>query len=409
MIPLYALLAWRYLWSPHRDRAIVNMVRICFFSIFLGTVALTLTLGIMHGFEQATTKKLQSICPHIMMRPAQSDIDVTAVQNTLAREYKTVEASAPNMQQFVMVQDPHAKTLSTIATFKAIDPEREAQVTALASMIIKPCQPTPSLATLVYDNRVLIGNKLAQQLERSCGQPITLWYAPEHDDATLLQKTTVIINGIFATGIEEYDLNLIIGHLDFAHELYPNQPIDEIGIKLAPGAHVPTVVHQLAHQFDTLEILSWHDLYPALVAALKLEKYAMFFVILLITLVACMNMMALIFMQITQKQRDIAILKAYGFSDKQTCQTFFYMGMTLACISCMSGLLTAWLIGIVLQKFPFITLPDVYYTTQLPITLQPWIFASVGASVLTLAFIAVIVPLKNISRMVIATILRFEG
>jgi len=427
-MPLYITLAWRYLWSPNRDSSITSMVRICFISIFLGTLSLTLTLCIMRGFEQATEQKLQSISPSIMIRPAQDDIDTEKIQEILTREYPDILASAPNMQQFVMVQDPHAKALSTIATLKAIDPAREAQVTKLESMILEstiivPCASRhaqaaqdelaksggTSLESLVYDNRVIIGSKLAKQLERTCGDTITLWYSPNPGDATTLKKTTVVISGIFSTGIEEYDLNLIIANLEFAQELYPDQPIDEIGIKLTPRAHTARVTQKLKDQFDTLEVVSWTDLYPALVAALKLEKYAMFFVILLITLVACMNMMALLFMQITQKHHDIAILQACGYTPRHVRTTFFCMGGSLALVSACSGLVSALLVGILLQRFPFITLPDVYYTTQLPIALEPWIFVSVFCTVIVLTLIALMVPLKSLGRITIAHVLRFEG
>ena len=99
----YLTLAWRYLWSKNRDTSITTMVRICFLGIFLGTLALTLVLCVMQGFERTTQEKLQSISPAIMIRSADEAIDSKVIQHILTTEYPEIQASAPNIQQFVMI------------------------------------------------------------------------------------------------------------------------------------------------------------------------------------------------------------------------------------------------------------------------------------------------------------------
>jgi lipoprotein-releasing system permease protein len=374
--------------------------------IFLGTVALTLVLCVMQGFEQTTQEKLQSISPTIMIRARSESINSQIILNILAREFPEIQASAQNMQQFVMIQDPHAKALSTVATLKAIDPAQEARVTALQSMIIMP--KNMALTELVYDNRVLIGTKLAQQLNLKPGNTMTLWYTADDQHATL-QKASVAISGIFKTGLEEYDLNMIFTNLTFAQELFPDESIDEIGIKLKPAAAVAIVTQKLKKRFNMLEVVSWHELYPALVSALKLEKYAMFFIIMLITLVASMNIISLIFMQITQKRRDIAILQTYGMKNTHIRALFFCIGLFIGLGGALSGLAVAGIIGTLLYTYPCISLPDIYYTTHLPIILNPFLFIIVFITVLVITIIATIIPLKDISRINIAHILRFDG
>ena len=403
----YLTLAWRYLWSKNRDTSITTMVRICFLGIFLGTLALTLVLCVMQGFERTTQEKLQSISPTIMIRSADEAIDSKVIQHILTNEYPEIQAHAPNIQQFVMIQDPKAKALSTVATIKAIDPIQESHISALETMIINP--KNKKLHELVYDNRVLIGAKLAEQLALTPGSTMTIWYAPDNQDSNHLQKISVVINGIFRTGLEEYDLNLIFTHIDFAQELFPQQPIDEIGIKLKPNANIAHVTNRLKEQFDTQEVVSWQDLYPALVSALKLEKYVMFFIIMLITLVASMNIISLIFMQITQKRRDIAILRIYGMTNAQIRATFFCIGLCIGISGALCGLVTALIIGLILHHYPFISLPDIYYTTYLPISLDPVLFFIVFVTVLIITGIATLIPLKDIARINIADVLRFEG
>ena len=52
------------------------------------------------------------------------------------------------------------------------------------------------------------------------------------------------------------------------------------------------VIEKLKKRLPHLQVNSWKDLYPALVSSLKLEKYVMFFILALITLVASMNMIS---------------------------------------------------------------------------------------------------------------------
>ena len=73
------------------------------------------------------------------------------------------------------------------------------------------------------------------------------------------------------------------------------------------------VIQKLRHRLG-LDVYSWKDLYPSLVASLKLEKYVSFFILALILLVASMNIISLLFMQITQKRPTIALLQAMGMS-----------------------------------------------------------------------------------------------
>ena len=403
----YLTLAWHYLWSKNRDTSITTMMRVCFLGISLGTLALTLTLCIMQGFEHATQQKLQSISPAIIIRAAEEPLIIDALQKIVKQDFPEIAASAPNMQQFVMIQDPQAKALSTIATLKAIDPDQEEQVTNLQAKLLHPLHK--KLAELVFDNRVLIGSKLAEQLGIKTGGTFTIWYMPDHQNKKNLEKTTLVVSGIFKTGLEEYDANLIISHLDLAQELFPDQTIDELGIRIKNNSNITTVTKALKTRLHTLEVLSWHELYPALVSALKLEKYVMFFIIMLIVLVASMNTISLIFMQITQKRRDIAILQAYGMPDKAIRATFFCIGLLIGICGALTGLGTALLLGLIIQHFPFINLPDVYYSSYLPISLDPTLFLIVFITALVLTSISTFIPLKDIKRINIANVLRFEG
>jgi lipoprotein-releasing system permease protein len=265
------------------------------------------------------------------------------------------------------------------------------------------------LPKILQNNGIMIGTKCANELGLEIGQAIDLLYTHETQAKTIsLEKREAEITAIFHTGIEELDANLVICSLDFFHDFFPHTGINELGITLKKGANQTHVINKL-HNRTKLSVNAWTDLYPALVAALKLEKYAMFFILALITLVASMSMISLLFMQITQKRGDIAILKAHGLPAHYIQRIFLLMGMGIAFCATIIGLALAFVVGWLLQTYPFIKLPDVYYTSHLPIEMEPGIFALVFIIVMILSFIATIIPIRSMRTINIAHVLRYEA
>jgi ABC-type lipoprotein release transport system permease subunit len=107
-------------------------------------------------------------------------------------------------------------------------------------------------------------------------------------------------------------------------------------------------------------------------------------------------------MQIIQKKTDIAILQTLGTSFSDIKKIFFIMGMSIALLACITGLLGALLAGLILQRYVHIELPDAYFATHLPIALDPEIFLIVFCVVMLLSSIAAFISIRKIDDMLIA-------
>jgi len=367
----------------------------------MGTASLTLVLCVMQGFEIATKEKLQSIHPMIMIR-SDEQLNYAKIKNVVEKEFPEIIASAPNNQQYVIIKDSVQRTLNNVIMLKGIDPAEEQKVTSIDLKI----SPTKSLTSLLGNNEIIIGKKLADQLELKIGNKITILYIP--DGNKKLRETNLRISGLLNTGIEEFDTSLGLISLNSFDKIFPEKGVAEIGLKIKARADEKKVINKLRDRLD-LDVVSWHELYPALLSALKLEKYTMFFIIALITLVASMNIISLLFMQITQKRGNIAILKASGLPFNKLRSIFLWIGLFIGCGGAISGLMSAYLVGLLLKTFPFIQLPDIYYTSHLPIVLEPMVFLTVFLVVIALVFLATIIPLRTIKKINIANVLRFEG
>jgi lipoprotein-releasing system permease protein len=410
-------IAQRYSTGTPQERSLTTMARVCFWSILLGSFSLALVMAVMNGFEKATHEKIKGINADSTMRTFQGEFDLASLTPLLDNPSLGVAHWSPSAIGHALAGSTNELDLNSLILLKGIDPVREEQVSTLSRMIIQPIRTnTPAsrdtLTSLVTTNHVLIGSSMARIQNLHVGDSLNLFVADQaRSGATklALSREQAVIAGIFQTGIDDFDANVVICDLPFLQNIDPSARIDTINLKHNDGTNEQSVITALKKQFDDVDIRSWKELYPALVDALKLEKYAMFLILALIMLVACTNIIALLFMQITQKRGDIAILRSLGMSPQAIRRIFIFMGMGLSTVAAIIGLTLATLTSYVLDHFQLISLPDVYYVTHLPARMEPQLLLVVFAVILLMSFGATWFATKKISSLNIAHILRFEA
>ena len=385
------------------------MAIVCFLGIFIGSFSLALITAIMHGFEVVVHEKMQGIHAQIIIRGYGEPLNMNALGPVLQKEFPEIAAFSPSSTRHTLVQKADMDSPPTVAMIKGINSQMESNVSTLHKKIISP-RPATDFTNLLAQNRVLIGKKLAKDLEVTVGDTIELLFTsneqPRRRKITF-DTNDAIVGGLFDTGIDEFDSGLIFCSLDYLEMLFPESGIEQVNIKLKPGFDENTIVEKLRKRLN-LEVSSWKELYPALVSALKLEKYVTFFILALITLVASMNIISLLFMHIQQKRPDIAILKALGMHGNTISTIFLLMGVMISSIASLTGLACAWIASWFLERYPFIKLPDVYYVTHLPVRMEWQIVVTVFIVVLALSIAATWFPAQKTRLINIANVLRFE-
>lgn len=404
-----SFLAWRYVQEATRQSTIQTMIWVCLVSIFVGTFSLALIVSIMTGFETATHAKLQGIYPDLIIEsPPNTFLNAPALKTYLKETYpkKIAHVCAYSSQQ-LLAHHPTTQEPTVVGMLKGIDPTEEMHVTQLHTKFLLSSE---QVNTSLHGANVLIGKNLAETLDRQEGDQITLLYnADPHAKPTDIRFSSlpVTIKGLISTGIAEYDSTLIVAHQSFVKNLLEDDAINEIGVKLTNPNEAIALKNEL-DKLPNLTVYRWQDLYPSLVSALKLEKYVMFFLLGLITLVASMNNISLLFMFIVSKRKEIALFKTFGMTNKSIMSIFLFFNLTISSIASLTGLIAAYLVGCILQSYPFIELPDIYYTTHLPITLDPFLFIGVFCMVLLLSLLTALLPLFSITKINITHTLRFE-
>ena len=218
----------------------------------------------------------------------------------------------------------------------------------------------------------------------------------------------VTISGIFKTGIDDLDSTVAYSSLEFASSLHGTTNPSFISLAFSPSANEKKTIQALKEDLET-PVSSWKARFAPLVAALILERYAMFLVIALITLVASMNIVALLFMQITNKRSEISILRTMGMSVNHVRRIFLSLGTIITALASATGIALASGASFLLQHYPLIKLPDVYYTSHLPAHLDWYVPPLVFCVSLIISMIATWIPSRRINTMNISQVLRFEG
>ena len=89
-----------------------------------------------------------------------------------------------------------------------------------------------------------------------------------------------------------------------------------------------------------LRVRDWRELNKNLFSALKLEKIATFVILSIAILVASFCIICTLLLMVTEKGKEIAILKALGASDNAILQVFMTEGIIIGAIGTVLGVVT---------------------------------------------------------------------
>lgn len=185
----------------------------------------------------------------------------------------------------------------------------------------------------------------------------------------------VRIKRIVTTSLPDLDSQYIYYQRGEALNALTTEGMRKTGIEvwLANEKDVLSVRDDLA-KFEGVSVETWMDRNSALLYALKLEKLTIGIFLGLAGMIAASSIMSVLALLLSQKKRDIAILRAIGFSARQTVMTFTQIGFFLASIGVVTGTVLGTGISLYIQYNPIKFLPsDIYYDSSIPALVDFWL------------------------------------
>jgi lipoprotein-releasing system permease protein len=192
-----------------------------------------------------------------------------------------------------------------------------------------------------------------------------------------------------------------------------------IQIKLKAGVDANAVRDKLRMVFNPehYSVTSWQDSQAALLSAIKIETVILNILLLFIVAVAGFGILAIFYMIVVEKTRDIGILKSLGASGRGVMGIFLAYGLSLGIVGAGAGTL----IGVSFSRHinPIAKIVDralglhvfdsaVYGFDTIPTVIDPWTISWIVASAVATAVLAGVLPAFRAANLHPVRALRFE-
>jgi len=275
----------------------------------------------------------------------------------------------------------------------------------------------------VYPGMIL-GRELAKSLHVMVGDELTLLSPTgELGPMGIMPKARKFrVAGIFYSGMYEYDASHAYVLLREGQAFFDmRSSVSRIDIRIPEPERVgevrpalDAVVAALNEKRpetkgqDPLRVRDWKEMNKNLFSALKLERIATFIILSIAIAVASFCIICTLLLMVTEKQKEIAMLKALGASDRAVMRTFMLEGVLIGGIGTVMGVTVALAACLGLSWAGVRLDPEVYYIDRLPVNVDAVDYSLVALAAMVICTLSTIYPAKTASRVRPIDGLRYE-
>lgn len=412
MFSLETQIAMRYLFSKKKDGFISLGIRFSILGMILGVAALIIVMSVMNGYRTELLNMAIGFNGHITIYPQQSG-------NSSLKDLDDITAKIKIDNRIIDVVPMIEK--QAILTHK-----NEAIGAVIRGMSFTDLAKKPLISEhILYgnmqdcqqDNSIMLGIHMALGLRAKVGDKVKL--VTSGGVQTIMgqipRTKDYILCAVFKTGMYVYDnMNAFISMQSAMLHFNTSEP-SKIEVETNNRDQANQISKDLKKILPNYYITDWENDNASMTQALEVEKTVMFLILTLIICVAAFNIISSMVMMVHDKNKDIAILKTIGLSDKSIIRIFLNCGILTGFIGTFLGIILGILIAVNLDNIKCICEnitgtaifdPVVYYLSQLPSEIHVIDIVKVSSMTIIVSILASIYPAWRAAKLDPIVILR---
>src|SRR3989338_2250346 len=390
-----SLIGRRFLMAKRSHRAVSVITLISILAVMSACGGMVIVMSVMNGFSSDFRDKILGSNAHIMLMQYGHDFSNYPKVLEKTKNLPDIIGASPFVLGEGMLS---SKFNMTGCVLKGIDLPSISKVSDLGKNI------TEGNLNNLSDREIIIGREMAKNLKVFIGDALSL-ISPlgELGPSGMIPKTKSFkVVALFNTGMYEYDSKFAYVSLKSAQSLFGlGQSVTGIEYKILNPDNANLVADQIDQVAGGYPLYAkdWMAMNRPLFSALKLEKIAMFIILMTLIAMASLLILVTLIMVVLEKGKEIAILKSMGSTDVSIMKIFVTYGLSIGGIGTALGVIFVLILSVLLGRFGIGLDAEVYYISQIPVRIDAFEVFLVALGALLVSFLATIPPALLAARL----------
>ncbi|WP_374948886.1 FtsX-like permease family protein [Mucilaginibacter sp.] len=384
-------IAKRYLFSKKQTHAINIISGISMLGVLVGSAALIIILSVFNGLEKVILSLYSNFTPELKIEPAQGKtFDPNTAYFKLLKNDKSIVSYTQVLEEKALIEYAGRPFIGTV---KGVSDDflknKQLDSTIQSGSFTLNDKSGNRYAVIGSTIQISLGIALKNQLNS-----LQIFSPKRTASNSSLPMNDFVSRSIQPSGVfgiqQDFD-DIVVTPLDFTRELL-EQPVNvsSIEINLKKGTDVDDMQEEIAEKAGPgFVIKNRKEQNTELYKTINYERWSIFMILVFVMIIAIFNIIGSLTMLVMDKRKDIAILTSLGANKTLIQGIFFFEGMMISLVGCITGIVIGFIICLVQQQFSLIKMGSkTSVLDAYPVAFNPADFGLVFLTVIVIAIIA---------------------